>query len=52
LDRWQIDIIEDITRTEVHYWRRNEEGGLDLYAEEVKEFRAITTGGVFKKIIS
>jgi hypothetical protein len=30
LDRWQIDIIEDITGTEVHYWRRNEDGGLDL----------------------
>jgi hypothetical protein len=37
LDRWQIDIIEDITRTEVHHWRRNEDGGLDLCYDDMGE---------------
>ncbi len=37
LDRWQIDIIEDITRTEVHCWRRNDDGGLDLYYDDIGE---------------
>ena len=37
LDRWQIDIIEDITRTEVHYWRRNEDGGLGLHYDDMGE---------------
>jgi hypothetical protein len=35
LDRWQIDIIEDITSTELHFWRRNKDGGIDLYYEEM-----------------
>ena len=30
-------IIEDITRTEVHYWRKNEDGGLDLYYDDMGE---------------
>jgi hypothetical protein len=37
LDRSQIDIFEDITRTEVHYWRRNEDGGLDLCYDDMGE---------------
>jgi hypothetical protein len=37
LDRWQIDIIEDITSNEVHYWRKNEDGGLDLYYDDMGE---------------
>jgi hypothetical protein len=37
LDRWQTDIIMDITRTEVHYWRRNENGGLDLCYDDMGE---------------
>jgi hypothetical protein len=37
LDRWQTDIIMDIMRTEVHYWRRNEDGGLDLYYDDMGE---------------
>jgi len=28
-------IIEVITRTEIHYWRRNEDGGLDLYYDDM-----------------
>jgi hypothetical protein len=39
LDRWQTDIIMDITRTEVHHWRRNEDGGLDLYYDDMGEPR-------------
>ena len=38
LNRREIDIIEDITSTEVHFWKRNEAGGLDLYYDEYKEF--------------
>ena len=34
LNRREIDIIEDITSTEVHFWKRNEDGGLDLYYDE------------------
>jgi hypothetical protein len=37
LNRCEIDIIEDITRTEVHYWRRNEDRGLDLYYDNMRE---------------
>jgi hypothetical protein len=37
LDRWQTDIIMDITRTEVHYWRKNEDGGLDLCYDDMGE---------------
>jgi hypothetical protein len=37
LDRRQIDIIEDITSTELHFWKRNEEGGLDLYYDDMGE---------------
>lgn len=31
LDRRQIDLIEDVTDQEIHFWKRNDNGGLDLY---------------------
>jgi hypothetical protein len=35
LDRWQTDIVIDITSKEVHHWKRNDDGGIDLYHEEM-----------------
>ena len=35
LDRWQTDIIIDITSQEVHHWKRNDDGGIELYYEEM-----------------
>jgi hypothetical protein len=35
LDRWQTDIIIDITSKEVHHWKRSGGGGIDLYYEEM-----------------
>jgi hypothetical protein len=32
LDRWQTDII---TNKEVHHWKPNDDGGIDLYYEEM-----------------
>lgn len=37
LNRREIDIIQDITSTELHFWRRNEDGGLDLYYDDMGE---------------
>ena len=34
LNRREIDIIEDITNTELHWWKRNKDGGLDLYYDD------------------
>lgn len=28
LDRRQIDLIEDVTDQEIHFWKRNDTGGL------------------------
>jgi hypothetical protein len=35
LDRWQTNIIINITSKEVHHWKRNDDGGIDLYYEEM-----------------
>ena len=37
LDRWQTDIIIDITDNGVHHWKRNDDGGIDLYYEDLGE---------------
>jgi hypothetical protein len=37
LNRREIDIIQDITSTELHFWRRNKVGGLDLYYDDMGE---------------
>ena len=34
LNRREIDIIEDITNAELHWWKRNKDGGLDLYYDD------------------
>jgi len=37
LDRWETDIIMDITSKEVHHWKRNDDGGIDLYYDDMGE---------------
>ena len=37
LDRWQTDIIIDITSKEVHHWKRSDGGGIDLYYDDMGE---------------
>ena len=34
LNRREIDIIEDITNAELHWWKRNKDGGPDLYYDD------------------
>ncbi|HZB74291.1 MAG TPA: hypothetical protein VE378_06060 [Nitrososphaeraceae archaeon] len=35
LDRRQTDIIMDITNKGVHSWKRNDDGGVDLYYDDM-----------------
>jgi hypothetical protein len=34
LDRWQTDITMDITNKGIHLWKRNDNGGVDLYYDD------------------